>query len=164
MSKLKILLGDITKLPTDAIVNAANCSLLGGGGVDGAIHKAAGEQLFEECLQLNGCATGQSKVTKGYRLPAKYVIHTVGPIWKGGNNNEKELLASCYRTALNLAKELGLKTVAFPSISTGAYCFPKELAAEIAVKAIHEHSFEGEVTMCTFSSKDYEIYQKAMID
>ncbi len=124
--------------------------------------KAAGKQLFEECLQLDGCATGQSKVTKGYLLPAKHVIHTVGPIWRGGHANEAELLASCYRTALDIAKELNLKTVAFPSISTGAYRFPKELAAEIAVKTILEHPFDGEVQMCTFSPTDKEIYQKKL--
>ena len=162
MSKLTISCGDITRLAVDAIVNAANCSLLKGGGVDGAIHRAAGKQLFEECLRLNGCATGQSKVTQGYLLPAKHVIHTVGPIWRGGQENEAELLASCYRTALDIAKESNLKTVAFPNISTGAYHFPKELAAEIAVKTILEHPFDGEVRMCTFSPEDQAIYQSAL--
>lgn len=162
MSRITISLGDITRLSVDAIVNAANPSLLGGGGVDGAIHRAAGKQLFEECFLLNGCKTGQSKVTKGYLLPAKYVIHTVGPIWHGGTEKEKELLASCYKTALDIASDLHLKTVAFPSISTGAYAFPKKLAAEVAIKTVLEHPFDGEVTMCTFSPEDQEIYQTAL--
>lgn len=138
MTEIQVLKGDITKLKVDAIVNAANTSLLGGGGVDGAIHRAAGKELVEECRTLNGCKTGQSKITKGYNLPAKYVIHTVGPVWHGGNKKERELLKSCYETALNLAKGNGIKTLAFPSISCGIYHFPLEEACKIATDAVSE--------------------------
>ena len=138
MTQIEVLKGDITKLDVDAIVNAANTSLLGGGGVDGAIHRAAGKGLLEECKTLNGCKTGQSKITKGYNLPSKYVIHTVGPVWHGGKSNESELLKSCYETALNLAKENGIKTIAFPAISCGVYRFPQEEACAIAVKTVKE--------------------------
>jgi O-acetyl-ADP-ribose deacetylase (regulator of RNase III) len=131
--RVKIVEGDITKQPVDAIVNAANTSLLGGGGVDGAIHRAAGPELLEETRKIGGCPTGQARVSKGYKLPAKWVIHTVGPVWKGGQKNEENLLASCYRSAFAAAKEKSVKTIAFPSISTGAYGFPLERATEIAL-------------------------------
>jgi len=166
MGEIEVLHGDITKLEVDAIVNAANESLLGGGGVDGAIHRAAGRNLLDECKTLNGCETGQSKITKGYNLPAKYVIHTVGPIWSGGNKHERELLKSCYYTALELARENNVKTIAFPSVSCGVYRFPIEEACQIAISTVKEYlnnydCFE-KVIFINPSEDIVEIYNKIL--
>ena len=166
--KIKTILGDITKQNVDAIVNAANTSLLGGGGVDGAIHRAAGPELLAECRTLGGCKTGQAKITRGYKLPAKFVIHTPGPVWHGGKTNEPELLASCYKSCLTLAVENGCKSVDFPSISTGVYHFPLEKASVIAINTIaaflKEHPELDEVRMVCFDEKTKQHYDKAIAE
>ena len=165
-SRIIIIEGDITEQNVDAIVNAANSSLLGGGGVDGAIHRAAGPKLLEECRALNGCSTGEAKITKGYRLPARWIIHTVGPVWRGGNNREEELLALCYKNSLALAAERSLETVAFPSVSTGAYGFPVDRAARIALNAaasyLSDAVFPKTVFIVCFSANDYNIYTASL--
>jgi O-acetyl-ADP-ribose deacetylase (regulator of RNase III) len=164
--RIELINGDITLLDVDAIVNAANTSLLGGGGVDGAIHRAAGPALLAECAKLNGCETGQSKITEGYKLKAKHVIHTVGPVWHGGYSDENLLLASCYQTSLELAKEKKIKTIAFPSISTGAYGFPKDIAALIAVnetkRFLKKNSYPQTVIFVTYGDDNYEFYRKLL--
>ena len=166
MAKIELIQGDITKLEVDAIVNAANKSLLGGGGVDGAIHRAAGPELLEECKTLNGCKTGQAKITKGYNLPAKYVIHTVGPVWNRGKYNEDDLLTNCYRNSLKMASKHGLSTIAFPNISTGVYHFPKERAAAIAISTVGDYLRQDEsiqkVYFVCFDNDNYQIYQKKL--
>ena len=162
MAKIEIIRGDITTLDVDAIVNAANRSLLGGGGVDGAIHRAAGSKLLEACELLNGCNTGDAKITPGFRLPSKYVIHTVGPVWQGGKYREKELLASCYRQSLRIASENNIKTIAFPNISTGVYGFPKRDAAFIAYETVQNyiihHPEMDKVIFCCFDNENFSIY------
>lgn len=165
-SRIELMKGDITSLDVDAIVNAANNTLLGGGGVDGAIHRAAGPELLEECRGLNGCETGKAKITRGYNLKASYVIHTVGPVWYGGYRDETELLASCYNSSLALAKKNRIKTIAFPGISTGVYRFPKELAAVIAVnetkRFLNDSSVPEKVTFVAFDDENYKIYRKLL--
>ena len=166
MTQIEVVQGDITQLKVDAIVNAANSSLLGGGGVDGAIHRAAGRELLEECRQLGGCETGEAKITKGYNLPAKWVIHTVGPVWEGGNYGEDELLASCYRQSLALAEEYKIESIAFPAISTGVYRFPIERASKIAVSEVNkflesDRSIKRVIFVC-FGQSTYDCYLQMM--
>jgi O-acetyl-ADP-ribose deacetylase len=167
MSKrIKLVQGDITRQKVDAIVNAANNSLLGGGGVDGAIHRAAGHDLLDECRGLRGCETGAAKITRGYRLPAKWVIHTVGPVWRGGAHSEDQLLASCYRNCLELATAYPIHTIAFPSISTGAYGFPVDRASGIAINEINgfleSHSLPDQVFLVCFDLPTYQCYSSAL--
>lgn len=166
MDTLVLYRGDITEMHVDAIVNAANKSLMGGGGVDGSIHRAAGAKLLEDCKKLNGCETGKAKITEAYRLPCRYVIHAVGPVWYGGKINEEEMLVSAYKSCLEIAVQYNFKTIAFPNISTGVYHFPKELAAEIAIKTVKEFlenddSIE-QVFFCVFDEENYEIYERML--
>jgi O-acetyl-ADP-ribose deacetylase (regulator of RNase III) len=166
MTTLCAIQGNITKLAVDVIVNAANSSLLGGGGVDGAIHRAAGPQLLEECRKFNGCKTGQAKITLGYMLPAKYVVHTVGPVYRDGAHDEGELLATCYRNSLQLAVEKGAKSIAFPAISTGAYRYPLWEASRIAVSTARKFAANSkilnEIIFCCFSESDLEVYEEIL--
>lgn len=168
MGKIELIQGDITEKEVDAIVNAANTSLLGGGGVDGAIHRAAGPELLEECRKIGGCPTGEARITKGYRLPAKHVIHTVGPIWYGGRQGEDELLRKCYENSLELAEKNQVKSIAFPSISTGAYRFPIKQASQIAIHATRAFLrrtkvVEKAVFVC-YSQADYDVYRNQLRD
>jgi O-acetyl-ADP-ribose deacetylase (regulator of RNase III) len=166
LNRIRVVQGDITKQAVDAIVNAANTTLLGGGGVDGAIHRAAGPELLVECRNLGGCTTGGAKITSGYKLPAKWVIHTVGPVWSGGQRGEDELLASCYRSCFALVEEHGIKSVAFPSISTGAYGFPMDRAARIAVnetmRFLKRNDLVETVILVCFDESALDIYTKAV--
>lgn len=165
LERLNVVEGDITKLKVDAIVNAANSSLLGGGGVDGAIHRAAGRELIHECRLLGGCNTGDAKLTKGYNLPARFIIHTVGPVWRGGSNGEANLLASCYRRSLEIAQEQQLKSIAFPCISTGIYGYPPEKAAVVAIDVVLNTlpaTDIEQVIFCCFEEADYELYQQLL--
>jgi O-acetyl-ADP-ribose deacetylase (regulator of RNase III) len=164
--RIKIVQGDITELEVDAIVNAANSSLLGGGGVDGAIHRAAGPRLYDECKKLGGCPTGEVRLTKGYDLPAKFVIHAVGPVWDGGGHDEDELLARCYRNALATAAGNGIRTIAFPAISTGIYGFPLKRATKIAITEVRNflksHPEIAEVTFCCFDDRTAQVYEETI--
>jgi O-acetyl-ADP-ribose deacetylase len=166
MNKIELFKGDITTLKVDAIVNAANSGLLGGGGVDGAIHRAAGKELLAECRTLNGCKTGDAKITKGYNLPANFVIHTVGPVWNGGKSGEPEKLASCYRRSLEVALDNGVKTIAFPNISTGVYGYPKFDAAKIAeltvISFLKKNDVIKKVIFCVFDNENFEIYRELL--
>jgi O-acetyl-ADP-ribose deacetylase (regulator of RNase III) len=165
-TNLRLARGDIVNLHVDAIVNAANSSLLGGGGVDGAIHAAAGPELLEACRKLGGCPTGQARITAGFHLPASWIIHTVGPVWKGGGKGEPELLASCYRESLKLASAHGIETIAFPAISTGVYAYPIELATAVAIDSVLEFGRAGQgptqVIFCCYSGEDYATYERAL--
>lgn len=162
--KIRVCQGDITKLNVDAVVNAANCTLLGGGGVDGAIHRAAGPELLAACRKFNGCPTGEARITPGFRLPARFVIHTPGPVWHGGAHREAELLRNCYENSLKLAMENGCRSIAFPCISTGIYRFPMRNAAQIALDAVMNWKDEppGEVIFCCFSAEQTELYRELL--
>ncbi|NCA86520.1 MAG: O-acetyl-ADP-ribose deacetylase [Clostridia bacterium] len=167
-TRIELLKDDITKMDVDAIVNAANQSLRGGGGVDGAIHRAAGRELLQACIGLEGCQTGQAKITPGFRLSAKFVIHTVGPVWNGGDRGEPELLRSCYTESMKLASTEKCSSIAFPNISTGVYRFPKEQAAAIAIETVHTYlekeKFPEKVIFCCFDNENYEIYKNLLSD
>ena len=166
MSTIELVMGDITQMDVDAIVNAANETLLGGGGVDGAIHRAAGPQLLEECRAIGGCPTGEARITKGYNLKARYVIHTVGPVWRGGQNGETQLLRSAYLSSLKLAQQYGLKSIAFPNVSTGVYHFPKQSAAQIAIRAVREFTAQNllpeRIVFVCFDEENYSIYNRLL--